>query len=64
VCLEPPNPPADRDDALLEHLGELLREHDPVPEDLKAAMRAAFATRTHPAPTGERPRPTIRGEHR
>lgn len=63
MCLEPPLSLTDYDDALLERLGELIREQDPVPQDLKAAMRAALVTRIHPTPPGQRPGPVIPGEH-
>jgi len=39
----PPTEPSDHDDALLERLRELARQHDGVPENVLSAARSVFA---------------------
>lgn len=57
---DPTTPPSDRDQRLLERLRELAHEHDPVPEHVTAAMRAALAARKHPDRQRTHPEPPER----
>jgi hypothetical protein len=42
----PPVPPTEREQALLQHLRELARRRDPVPERVTAAARSALTARS------------------
>ncbi len=63
VLLMPPDPPptTSDDDLLLAALGEVLRERDPVPDDVLEAARSALVAQDAPEPA--RARPGTRPDH-